>query len=69
MKFQELDEYEKFKVYWFYRIKFIFLKFIHGQEGYNIASFEEFKAHKYSGHDWGEADRLLNLFEKEIFNK
>lgn len=69
MKFQELDEYDKFRVYWWYRLKFIYLKVIHGQEGYNIASFEEFKVHKYGGHNWGEGDRILDLFANEIFNK
>lgn len=66
MKFSDLNEFDKLKVWLFYKIIFIKLK-IYDKYEFNHLTFEDFKIHKYGGHNWGEQDRILDLFRKEIF--
>ena len=65
MKFADLSLIQKMEVFWHYKWKFIVLKVFDGYS-FNSMDFKEFCEHKYH---WGtgEADRWLEIFEKEIF--
>ena len=66
MKFEELDIFDKFKVWFDYKINFICLKLIDGYE-FNHMGFKEFCEHKFF-FGTGEAQRWLDCYEDRIFN-
>ena len=66
MKFNDLTQEDKFKVWFDYKLVFIFMKHI-DKFIFNEMTFEEFCNHKYN-ENYGEADRWLSIFKDRIFS-